>query len=199
MGTKDGPFLRSYIRTLRGFRPKIEKLGNVLSVGAMRTMEQAKLDAAAVAATVSTEETQAIFSKGHQAAEVEEEPEQEEAEVQTVAKKTRDKPRMSKKARKQSKGGPPGVTSADADFDIKVSGDGFGESKASSKRETGEQFYLSTAVDLTDETRERGFDMEQCLDFHSVTAGNPTSSNLESKNDDQLSLLSPGTVRCTLH
>eukprot|EP00913_Durusdinium_trenchii_P016458 g15472.t1 len=151
----------SYIRTLRGFRPKIEKLGNVLSVGAMRTMEQAKLDAAAVAATVSTEETQAIFSKGHQAAEVEEEPEQEEAEVQTVAKKTRDKPRMSKKARKQSKGGPPGVTSADADFDIKVSGDGFGESKASSKRETGEQFYLSTAVDLTDEARERGFDMEQ--------------------------------------
>ncbi|CAK9067081.1 unnamed protein product [Durusdinium trenchii] len=166
----EGTMLRSLFKSMQAsynlynktrFRPKIEKLGNVLSVGAMRTMEQAKLDAAAVAATVSTEETQAIFSKGHQAAEVEEEPEQEEAEVQTVAKKTRDKPRMSKKARKQSKGGPPGVTSADADFDIKVSGDGFGESKASSKRETGEQFYLSTAVDLTDETRERGFDMEQ--------------------------------------
>lgn len=27
----------------------------------------------------------------------------------------------------------------------------------------GEQFYLSTAVDLTDEARERGFDMEQRL------------------------------------
>ena len=43
----------SYIQTLRGFRPKIEKLGNVISVNAMRTMEQAKLDAAAVAASVS--------------------------------------------------------------------------------------------------------------------------------------------------
>eukprot|EP00933_Yihiella_yeosuensis_P069475 TRINITY_DN7603_c2_g1_i1.p1 TRINITY_DN7603_c2_g1~~TRINITY_DN7603_c2_g1_i1.p1 ORF type:complete len:953 (-),score=255.17 TRINITY_DN7603_c2_g1_i1:132-2990(-) len=41
----------SFIQELRGFRPKFEKVGNVLSESSMRRMEQAKLDAVAVAAT----------------------------------------------------------------------------------------------------------------------------------------------------
>ena len=135
----------SYIRTLRGFRPKIEKLGNVLSVSAMRTMEQAKLDAAAVAA--STEDAAAVFSKPERP-ESDEEPEIPER-PKAGAILRRDKPRVSKRARKKEK--------EDSVFDIKVSG------TESSKKEQGEQFYLSTAVDLTDEARERGFDMEQFL------------------------------------
>eukprot|EP00438_Fugacium_kawagutii_P005942 Skav204485 [mRNA] locus=scaffold535:94510:96200:+ [translate_table: standard] len=144
----------SYIRTLRGFRPKIEKLGNVLSVNAMRTMEQAKLDAAAVSATV--EETEAIFAKSKDPEtlpDVEDEPDTTEPAAKVTK---RDKPRMSKRARKHAK---EGTVADDGDFDVKVVG---GESN--SKRESvGEQFYLSTAVDLTDEARERGFDMEQPL------------------------------------
>ncbi|CAE8736813.1 unnamed protein product, partial [Polarella glacialis] len=44
----------SYIQELRGYRPKVEKIGNVLSTIAMRTMEQAKLDAFAVSSIRET-------------------------------------------------------------------------------------------------------------------------------------------------
>lgn len=145
----------SYIRTLRGFRPKIEKLGNVLSVNAMRTMEQAKLDAAAVSATVSPEETEAIFAKQTKSRAPSPAADDDDSTAHTAGpsvKPQRDKPRISKKARKQGRQG--GAVHDDGDFDVKVYGD--------SKREAeSEQFYLSTAVDLTDEARERGFDMEQ--------------------------------------
>ncbi|CAJ1400564.1 unnamed protein product [Effrenium voratum] len=139
-----------YVRTLRGFRPKIEKLGNVLSVNAMRTMEQAKLDAAAVS---EVRQSAGEACDAHSA-------EAEELELAAKPKgkrvpkaKPRDKPRLSKKARKMLK---EGVEADDADFDIRISG---GDAKP--KRGEGEQFYLSTAVDLQAEAREKGFEMEQ--------------------------------------
>lgn len=96
----------SYIRTLRGFRPKIEKLGNVLSVNAMRTMEQAKLDAAAVSATVSPEETEAIFAKQTKSRAPSPAADDDDSTAHTAGpsvKPQRDKPRISKKARKQGR------------------------------------------------------------------------------------------------
>ena len=96
----------SYIRTLRGFRPKIEKLGNVLSVNAMRTMEQAKLDAAAVSATVSPEETEAIFAKQTKSRAPSPAADDGDSTAHTAGpsvKPQRDKPRISKKARKQGR------------------------------------------------------------------------------------------------
>lgn len=42
------------LRSLRGFRPKAAKIGNVLSTQAMRTMEAAKLDAGAVLSALKT-------------------------------------------------------------------------------------------------------------------------------------------------
>lgn len=152
----------SYIQTLRGFRPKIEKLGNVISVNAMRTMEQAKLDAAAVAASVSEETNQILAPKvenpteNDEDAEGEDEDEIEKNEKKNQVNSKREKPRLSKKARKQMKEGTSVTRGSgeDDDFDIKVSGE--------AKQETaGEQFYLSTSIDYTDEARERGFDMEQ--------------------------------------
>jgi len=147
----------SYIQSLRGFRPKIEKLGNVISVNAMRTMEQAKLDAAAVAASAALEETNQILApKVENPTENDEDAEDEdeinEKKVQVNSK--REKPRLSKKARKQMKEGNSVTRGEDEDFDIKVSGEAKGETP-------GEQFYLSTSIDYTDEARERGFDMEQ--------------------------------------
>ena len=114
----------SYIRTLRGFRPKIEKLGNVLSVNAMRTMEQAKLDAAAVSATVAPEETQAIFAKPSEfSAPAEVDQEDQAADEPEKPPVRRDKPRLSKRARKLSR-----TEHVDGDFDVKVSGENARES-----------------------------------------------------------------------
>lgn len=89
-------------------------------------MEQAKLDAAAVSATV--EETEAIFAKESKDPGTtlpEDEPDTAEPPAKVPK---RDKPRMSKRARKQSK---EGTVGDDGDFDVKVVG---GESN--SKRES---------------------------------------------------------------
>eukprot|EP00931_Biecheleriopsis_adriatica_P004094 TRINITY_DN105812_c0_g1_i1.p1 TRINITY_DN105812_c0_g1~~TRINITY_DN105812_c0_g1_i1.p1 ORF type:complete len:964 (-),score=242.14 TRINITY_DN105812_c0_g1_i1:48-2660(-) len=187
----------SFIKVLRGYRPKVEaKIGNVLSVGAMRTMEQAKLDASAVVAASASKEVREDLD--------EKEPEvggvitggsssssstapvrkgqkrvrQEKVEARSPEApasknvKPRDRPHLSKRARKQMKAGGSGPKTGgtdDGEYDVTVDGaawqsvgaEGALNSKTSKKGSETEQFYLSTERDLTEEAKERGLDMEQ--------------------------------------
>jgi len=180
----------SYIRVLRGYRPKVEKIGNVLTVGAMRTMEQAKWDASAVAvasekakdselqeesgfggsssssALAAAPEGSRLHLHLESKTKAQKRPRPEEVEAPKPVK-PRSRPHMSKRARKQMKGGGGSHEGGldTGDFDVTVDGadwDGAGAPGKSKKAKTEtEQFYLSTELDLTEEAKEKGLDMEQ--------------------------------------
>eukprot|EP00930_Biecheleria_cincta_P072270 TRINITY_DN59697_c0_g1_i1.p1 TRINITY_DN59697_c0_g1~~TRINITY_DN59697_c0_g1_i1.p1 ORF type:complete len:932 (-),score=189.82 TRINITY_DN59697_c0_g1_i1:63-2858(-) len=137
----------SLVRELRSFRPKIEKIGNVLSTEAMRKMEQAKLDAAAVASSNfgeygeysattfggSSSSSSGIAKAGSNKKRRRSGQPEEEADTSPQASqlpsniKPRDRPRLSKKARQLGKqagsAGTSGEHGDDAgDFDVTVDG-----------------------------------------------------------------------------
>jgi len=158
---------------------KSKKIGNVLTVGAMRTMEQAKLDASAVAvANEKAKDSELQEESGfggsssssapatapESKTKAQKRPRPEEAPTPV---KPRSRPHMSKRARKQMKGGGGSHEGGldTGDFDVTVDGaewDGAGAPGKSkkAKKET-QQFYLSTELDLTEEAKEKGLDMEQ--------------------------------------
>ena len=148
----------AYLRNLRGYRPKAEKLGNVLSFSAMRTMEQEKLDAAAIQSRDTQEailaETSAVSAprRAH--------PSKRSAPAAPAPPKAvkRSRPHLSKAARRRLKAGDAdGPEAGDGDFDITINDGGDPEANGGKT----EQFYLSTERDVTEEARERGYDMEQ--------------------------------------
>mmetsp|Transcript_43760 Transcript_43760/g.103391 ORF Transcript_43760/g.103391 Transcript_43760/m.103391 type:complete len:885 (+) Transcript_43760:96-2750(+) len=155
---------RAFVEELRGFRPRAEKVGNVLSTDAMRTMEQAKLDSAAVTA-------------GRAAVRAQREAARAEPSViagaslssQQVTKEPPkvDKVRLSKAQRKHGKQGGDGKDAEFSGFDVKVDGVTFGGSSSSTKRPAKvddqpapEHFYLSVERDRTVEAKEKGLEME---------------------------------------
>eukprot|EP00439_Symbiodinium_sp_Y106_P079722 s497_g18.t1 len=150
----------AYLRNLRGYRPKAEKLGNVLSFSAMRTMEQEKLDAAAIAAKDTQE---AILAEPSASAPRRRVQTQKKAVAAPQKAVKRNRPHLSKAARRRLRAGETEETElGDENFDIIVNdadGDEKGE-EGTGKGKT-EQFYLSTERDMTEEARERGYDMEQ--------------------------------------
>lgn len=141
----------SLVRELRSFRPKAEKIGNVLATETMRKMEQAKLDALAVASTSSGiygENSAMTFGgsssssrgnskagsnkkKRRQSAQPGEDAEMAPQASQVPSNiKPRERPRQSKKARQlgrqpgsHSGNGTSGEPGDDAgDFDVTVDG-----------------------------------------------------------------------------
>ena len=148
----------AYLRNLRGYRPKAEKLGNVLSFSAMRTMEQEKLDAAAIQSRDTQEailaETSAVSAPRRA------NPSKRSAPAAPAPPKAvkRSRPHLSKAARRRLKAGDAdGPEAGDGDFDITINDGGDPEANGGKT----EQFYLSTERDVTEEARERGYDMEQ--------------------------------------
>jgi len=147
---------RAFVDELRGFRPRAEKIGNVLSTDAMRIMEQAKLDADAVNA-------------GRAAVRAEREARRLEANATPAARKATkpvvEKARLSKAQRKQGKQAE-GEKDGDFEgFDVQV--DGVAVASASKHKgqqqdlPPAEQFYLSVDRDQRVEDKERGLAMEE--------------------------------------
>ena len=163
-GKSDMPAVSSdlaYLRNLRGYRPRAEKLGNVLSFSAMRTMEQEKLDAAAIASRDTQEailaEPAAASAPRRRRAQSRKRPSAPSAPAPPKAVK-RSRPHLSKAARRRLRTGDAEVRQEfGEDFDITINDN---EDNGASGGKV-EQFYLSTERDVTEEARERGFDMEQ--------------------------------------
>lgn len=165
----------AYIQTLRGYRPKVEKVGNVISTTASRFMEQSKRDATVVALAKAEAENSLDQDSDNEAEEVgggasasssargkkrRREDNKEIPQKKVVVDKG---PRVSKRARKHvgSTGGPGDDF---GDFDVKVDGVQLGERDSNSgggkQREPKKQFYLSVERDAREEAKERGLDME---------------------------------------
>uniref|UniRef100_A0A7S1RHE8 RNA helicase n=1 Tax=Alexandrium catenella TaxID=2925 RepID=A0A7S1RHE8_ALECA len=159
------------IQELRGFRPRVEKVGNVISTGSMRTMEQAKLDASAVAATRLAEGSSEFLSMPEPAGGTPAPPEPPPSRPEV-----RDRARMSKRQRRElsrggggaaGAGGAAGGAGAFDGWDVQVDGQTLGgeETPATGSRARGkpavEQFYLSTARNSSVTAKERGLEMEQ--------------------------------------
>ena len=160
---KDAPAISSdlaYLRTLRGYRPKAEKLGNVLSFSAMRTMEQEKLDAAAIASkdtqeAILAEPSPCVASKPSKPSK----RSKRSAPTAPPPAQKRSRPHLSKAARRRLRAGDiDGAEAGDEEFDITIND---GEDAGTPGNAKTEQFYLSTERDVTEEARERGYDMEQ--------------------------------------
>ncbi|CAE7455523.1 Ddx54 [Symbiodinium necroappetens] len=151
----------AYLRNLRGYRPKAEKLGNVLSFSAMRTMEQEKLDAAAIASKDTQEAILAEPSASTPRRRVQTQKKVAAPAPQKAVKRNR--PHLSKAARRRLRAGDTEETElVDENFDITVNdGDEHQKGEDGTGKGKTEQFYLSTERDLTEEARERGYDMEQ--------------------------------------
>lgn len=176
---------RAFIEELRGFRPKVEKVGNVLSTSAIRTMEAAKLDASAVAAVSSGAGAAGPAQSGVISAPAASGRKGAGAGAGAAAttgrnrpaKRKRDAPkakaqkvRMSKRARRNLRqNGPEAATEDFDDFDVKVDGKQLGAGASTggeagpggAKAEPTEQFFLSTERDPRSEAKERGLEMEQ--------------------------------------
>lgn len=171
---------RSFIQELRGYRPKAEKVGNVLSTTAMNIMKQAKLDSAAVAVLRAHGDNKPGTSNED---DDDEDDEGDADHLQRPFKKAKvnirvraDRARMSKKQRqkmgKENTVPVPGARKAGAEdfsgFDVMVDGVALGASspapvemgKAKPKQQV-EQFYLSVEIDQKQDAKERGLDMEQ--------------------------------------
>lgn len=179
----------AYIQELRGYRPKAEKVGSVISFDAARTMELAKGDIAAIGeATAKREERECRSflteaprnrNKASRKRKLGAEDAAEGAQGAEGAKSVEKGPRLSKKARQQQKAGgvvTPASGAADGDdfdgFDVQVDGqavDSAGTASAAAGEATGAkgkkakapQFYLSVERDQREEAKERGLDMEQ--------------------------------------
>lgn len=166
----------AFIQELRGYRPKAEKVGNVISTSSTRTMEAAKLDFSALSAvkTSAAIEVQGdnITAGGSSSSSDRPRPPKrrrnEEKKTKESPRASLSKPHVSKRARlKMAKegtsGGTPGKTSNDGDFanwDVKVDGMALGRA-ADTRKKTDEQFYLSVERDRADEAKENGLAMEQ--------------------------------------
>jgi len=165
---------QNFINELRGFRPRQSKVGNVISLEAMRHMDQAKSDAAVVAevrANALGDSGQVLHTddaksskakKRRRESSKENEPESDDAEVEV--KEPSDKPRVSKRRRKREGlgAGSHGGTSDFAGFDVQIDGMKVDSApSASSKKKETKQFYLSTERNEDEEAKERGLDMEQ--------------------------------------
>jgi len=159
------------IRELRGFRPRAEKVGNVISSVSMKTMEQAKLDASAVAATRDAEGTSDFFqaaSAGKPEPAAPSAPSGAAGTTGATARPTvRDRPRVSKRRRlREGSGGGAGAGVFEG-WDVQVDGQTLGDSGpppgggAAREKKPVEQFYLSVDRDKTTDAKERGLDMEQ--------------------------------------
>lgn len=162
------------IKELRNFRPKAEKVGNVLSDNSMRVMEQAKLDATAASKAqehlesgMGLEGASAPSKAPRRAEPAESGGGGEKRKAEPERRPQHKGPRMSKRAkRKLDKDGGAQTSADDFDgFDVKVDGVEPGVKRAQgharSKDPPPEQFYLSVEIDRNVEAKERGLEMEQ--------------------------------------
>lgn len=182
---------KSFIQELRTFRPRAEKVGNVISTGALKTMEQAKLDASAVASVrtgaltvtapmpVAEDAYPPSQQEGGSSSSSSRRKRRREEKAEATPKKgfpqakpraSSTGPRVSKRARlRLEKGGgsAPGQKMDFSGWDVKVDGLAPGapgetkQSKRTREADFGEQFFLSVERDKLDEAKERGLDMEQ--------------------------------------
>eukprot|EP00928_Gymnodinium_smaydae_P098862 TRINITY_DN9292_c0_g4_i1.p1 TRINITY_DN9292_c0_g4~~TRINITY_DN9292_c0_g4_i1.p1 ORF type:complete len:920 (+),score=250.89 TRINITY_DN9292_c0_g4_i1:177-2936(+) len=181
-GTDEGSF--AYIQELRGYRPKVQKLGNVISAEAMKVMEQAKSDAAVVKAAKadfgsdSEADCDASGSEeaaaGGRAARSRKRKMSRGSATKRAAlaeaptpQREREGPRMSKRARKLSKlglasGGSGSALPDFSGFDVKIDGQTVGgddEGERKKKKDAAPQFVLSVERDTKSDAKERGLDM----------------------------------------
>lgn len=164
---------QDFIQQLRGFRPRIEKVGNVISPDSMKFMGLSKRDADIgyeVRKAALGQQDKSIddiicstsTKKGRERKK--RKLEEEETVTARLAAQTQDKPRMSKRAR--NKGGPTDSKAMeDFDgFDVQVDGMDFNSAtdipSGKEKKAPVQQFYLSTERKADDEAKERGLDME---------------------------------------
>jgi len=174
---------QALIQELRGFRPKAQKVGNVLTEASTKLMEQHKLDAVAVANARGRSSGAHCGSEPMDTAPAEAEGESASAPKSKRRHRaglvspvpapvvprpgTEDRPRISKAARRKQarEGGIAGGGAAEfAGFDVSINGTALGSGASApsvSKKEPAEQFYLSVAKDRTQEAKETGLAMEE--------------------------------------
>eukprot|EP00746_Dinoflagellata_sp_MGD_P167272 gnl/MRDRNA2_/MRDRNA2_97765_c0_seq1.p1 gnl/MRDRNA2_/MRDRNA2_97765_c0~~gnl/MRDRNA2_/MRDRNA2_97765_c0_seq1.p1 ORF type:complete len:897 (-),score=223.15 gnl/MRDRNA2_/MRDRNA2_97765_c0_seq1:46-2568(-) len=162
-----------FVSELRGFRPKANKRGNVISDETSKTMQQAKMDAVlptqllAQADHNGLEQVWGGSSSSGKASRGKKRPREET----TTPKPTeRDGPRLSKHRRRAQKLGKSTQGKPEAqEFDgweVKIDGVDVGhadkdEVSSSKQPAKPKQFYLSVDRDMSQEAKERGLDMEQ--------------------------------------
>mmetsp|Transcript_29760 Transcript_29760/g.64853 ORF Transcript_29760/g.64853 Transcript_29760/m.64853 type:complete len:704 (-) Transcript_29760:621-2732(-) len=156
---------QDFIQELRGFRPRMEKVGNVISTTAMRVMGQAKADASTVA------QARAEFSREGALESVLHPKKRKRARTPAAKAPVVDKARLSKKQRKLVRKGEPvpaakkegsqGKREELSKWDVKVDGKALGDRPVQPGAEKLESFYLSTERGAGEEAKERGLDMEQ--------------------------------------
>jgi len=164
---------RAFLDGLRGFRPQIEKVGNVISPGAMKTMGLAKKDAAITAEVRKSAlgETAQILESGSRRTEKNKARKRKQPPQEKEVEEIIDKPRVSKSKRRRMKSGQGGASGAakkslDAfdDFDVKIDGTAVhsaSEAAVSQDKAPVTQFYLSVERNADEEAKERGLNMEE--------------------------------------
>jgi len=175
----------AFIQSLRGFRPRIEKLGNVISADSMKSMGQVKRDSDIVTEVrkqalgeVGTTIEDILLDTTEKSGKAQKRQRQEQIEEAAADEKNHEEkdrgPRMSKKARKRGQGKSKGAEDFDG-FDVQVDGMDVNASDdpTSAKGKKAEsQFYLSVERNQDDEAKERGLDMDQyTMDLHADEAG----------------------------
>lgn len=176
----------AFIQELRGFRPKVSKLGNVISTESTRRMELNKLDANAMRAARTGVNAEDVESGDEEEEGGGDDPstkrgvkrKQPRDEAPEPARRSSDHPRVSKRRKKQlAKGGDGGKDGLAGDafdeFDVQVDGVKVGDEAAAAaaadaasgasqdKKSKPQQFYLSVERDNTVDAKERGLDMDQ--------------------------------------
>jgi len=158
---------RDFIQELRGFRPKVEKVGNAISIEAMNTMKKAKFDAATSAPLQQFDGEKCFEAAG----EKQKKHVASQAPVQNNGIVV-DKPRVSKRRRvkltnvNHSSDGRASANDFDG-WDVQVDGihveKAGGPSGAAVPRAKApvDQFYLSTKRDETMDAKEKGLDMDK--------------------------------------
>lgn len=159
---------KAFIQELRTYRPKAEKVGNVLSTASMNTMKQAKLDVNAMTAACvsSAAASQASRAAMHaEAARVATQGVDVVEEVLNPAKATVERAPVPRHQRKKRKFEVREPTDEHSGWDVKVDGVAVESDDEGPKKKKGkpqqEQFYLSVKRDRTTEAVERGMEMEK--------------------------------------
>jgi ATP-dependent RNA helicase DDX54/DBP10 len=153
------------IKELRGFRPRVEKKGNVISTASMKTMTLSKRDSeitAEVRKSAGAHADKKIedilnleTSQSNDRKRSREEMEKRAAEEALIV----DKPRQSKRGRKKNPQGG-GKNDTFEGFDVQVDGVDVSDEPTKKGKPATDQFYLSTERNLDEEAKERGLDMD---------------------------------------
>jgi ATP-dependent RNA helicase DDX54/DBP10 len=167
-----------FVSHLRGFRPKANKRGNVISDEMTKTMEQAKMDAvlpAQLLAQANHSDLGQVWGGSSSSGKASRGKKRPRSDSISIEKPTqRGGPRLSKHQRRAQKSGTPtllvGKDKSDGkEFDgwevqvdgVDIGGDSKDVASSSKPPAKPKQFYLSVDRDVSQEAKERGLDMEQ--------------------------------------